>query len=130
MSSRLAIELGGGTGLARYHPGDWVRGHVRVQERCKSRALQVALHFRESSPDYDSVAARYEIPPLHEGDLEAGSSFEFAIQIPHDALPDLTSRHGSLWWEVEAKSDERGPDTRIQERIQVTRQAAATAGRA
>ena len=113
----LEIQLEGGDGP--YPPGDWVRGRVAVLGGAKSRALYVSLHFRERSVDYSSTPRSVEGPALNEGDLASGTSFPFAIQLPSDALPGVESAHGSLHWEVEAKSDERGFDTRVQRRFEV-----------
>ena len=113
----LEIQLDGGDGP--YKPGDWVRGRVAVLAGGKSRALNAELHFRERTSDYSEVGATFAIPPLHRGDLPSGTSYPFAIQLPADALPSLDWAHGSLSWEVVAKSDERGFDTVETRRIQV-----------
>ena len=55
----------------------------------------------------------------------AGQSHEFAIQIPADALPTFSSAHGELYWEVEARSDEFGIDTKESRVIDVTVERAA-----
>jgi len=59
------------------------------------------------------------------GELTAGQSHEFAIQIPADALPTFSSAHGELYWEVEARSDEFGIDTKESRVIDVTVERAA-----
>jgi hypothetical protein len=85
-----------------------------------SRSLSVSVHFRERTRDYSDTAASYGGTPVHEGDLTEGLRFKFAIELPPDALPSFSSANGELFYEVEAKSDERGPDTRETKRIEVT----------
>lgn len=92
-------------------PGDAVEGTVRVDEGGRSRRLSVALLYRERTHDYREVAREVPGPELHRGDLETGASFRFALRLPEDALPGIASPHGRLWWEVDVKSDELGPDT-------------------
>jgi hypothetical protein len=115
VSLALDLTLDG----ARYGPGDWVRGRVAVTEGGRSRALKVALHFRERTADYAAVARSEAIEPLHYGELASGQSFDFAIQLPPDALPNYSSANGALYWEVELKSDEPGFDTVLERQIEV-----------
>jgi hypothetical protein len=49
----------------------------------------------------------------------ARESFNYAVQLPADALPCHSSANGELYWEVEARSDELGPDTVAQQRLEV-----------
>ncbi len=56
---------------------------------------------------------------MHWGELSAGQAFDFAIQLPSDALPNYASSNGALYWEVEVKSDEPGFDTVLTELIYV-----------
>jgi hypothetical protein len=100
-------------------PGEAVEGTVRVVEGGGSRRLTVALLFRERTADYSEVAREVPGPELCAGDLEAGASFRFAIRLPDDALPPVSSPHGAIWWEVDAKSDELGPDTHVRRELQV-----------
>lgn len=113
----LEIQLDGGDGP--YRPGDWIRGRVAVLAGGKSRALNVTLQFRERTRDYQHVARTETLAPLHHGDLRSGTSYPFEVQLPLDAMPSLESEHGWLGWEVEARSDERGFDTRELRRIVV-----------
>lgn len=106
-----------------YRPGDWVRGRVGVLGGGTSRALKVALHFRERTADYSATARTEGAEPIHYGPLAAGESFDFAIQLPPDALPNYESANGALYWELEVKSDEPGFDTRLERRIDVTTSA-------
>lgn len=56
---------------------------------------------------------------LHAGDLETGASFPFAIALPADALPSYRSPNGELFWELDARSDERGVDTHGRVQVEV-----------
>jgi hypothetical protein len=103
----------------QFRPGDWVRGRVSVVEGGDSRALTVAVYFREKTHDYSATGATYGGAPVHQGELAAGTSFPFAIELPPDALPTYSSANGELFYEVEAKSDERGRDPRVRRGIEV-----------
>lgn len=106
-----------------FAPGERVAGTVLVTEGGGSRELVVALQFHEKSPDYEEVpVTRSE--SLHTGDVQAGQSLTFALELPADALPGFTSEHGELYWEVDVKSDEAGPDTHARRRIDVVVPAA------
>jgi hypothetical protein len=72
----------------RYTPGETIKGTILVREGGGSRAL------------------------------EAGTSFEFELALPPDALPSYKSRHGELYWELDVKSDESGRDTHERRRIE------------
>jgi hypothetical protein len=102
-----------------FKPGDWVRGRVRVVEGGSSRALSVDVRFRERTSDYSATPATYGETVLHEGELTAGASFPFAIQLPADCFPSFETLNGELYYEVHARSDERGPDTHAELRINV-----------
>jgi hypothetical protein len=104
----------------RYRPGETVSGSVLVVEGGASRTLEVALEFREEAEDgYDDTPRRVPGGELHAGDLAMGASYEFAVVLPDDALPTLKTKHGKLWWEVDAHSDERGRDTHERKAIEV-----------
>jgi hypothetical protein len=47
-----------------------------------------------------------------------GTSFEFELALPPDALPNYQSQHG-VYWDVNVKSDELGSDTWERYRINV-----------
>ena len=102
-----------------YAPGEWVRGRVEVQEGGHSRRLTVALLQRDRTSDYAGVVRTIAGPELHQGDLEAPASFEFAVQLPADAPPSYSDTFGAAYWEVDAKSDERGMDTHARAVIRV-----------
>jgi hypothetical protein len=94
-----------------FKPGDWVRGRVKVVEGGSSRALHVEVRFRERTSDYSATPAIYGRTQLHEGELTAGASFPFAIELPPDCYPSLQTSNAMLFYEVHAHSDERGLDT-------------------
>jgi hypothetical protein len=112
-----------------FQPGEWVRGHVAILEGGKSRDLKVIVRFREKTPDYSATVSELPSSDLHTGELTAGASYDFAVQIPAGALPTYSSPHGDLYWEVEARSDEFGIDTKESRVIDVNvERAKAPAG--
>lgn len=115
MSPRFQLQLD----RERYAPGDTVKGTILVTEGGSSRALEACLEYTEETADYSEVALSIPSGPLHEGDLTAGTSFEFELALPPDALPSYKSRHGELYWELDVKSDESGRDTHERRRIAV-----------
>jgi hypothetical protein len=115
MSPRLEVELERG----RYHPGDTVRGTIRVLEGGRSRGLDAVLEYREETEDYHEVVTSIPSGRLHDGDLAAGTSFEFELALPPDALPNCRSEHGRLYWSVDARSDELGRDIHARHRVDV-----------
>lgn len=119
MSPALDLTLDEPAG-GSFRPSGWVRGRVSVLESERSRSLKVSVHFRERTSDYSATAVSCGGEPVHVGDLVAGTSFEFAIQLPPDALPGYRSDHGELYWEVEARSDKPGRDTVVERRIEAT----------
>jgi hypothetical protein len=102
-----------------FKPGDWVRGSVRVVEGGNSRALSVSVRFRERTSDYSATPATYGESVLHQGELTAGATFPFAIQLPSDCVPSFETLNAELYYEVHAQSDERGRDTHAELRISV-----------
>jgi hypothetical protein len=115
MSPRFQLQLD----RERYAPGDPIKGSVLVVEGGRSRSLEVLLQYNEESPDYSEVAVSMSTGPLQEGDLTEGTSFDFELALPGDALPNYESRHGALYWEVDVRSDEAGRDTHERRRIDV-----------
>lgn len=116
MSLRLRVELE----QERFAPGEVVRGTVSVLVGGDSRALEVLLNYREhAGDDYQDIPVTLSSGTLCEGDLATGTSYPFEIPLPDDALPSFKSKHGELWWEVDARSDERGRDTHERRRIEV-----------
>ncbi len=104
--TQLTLELDRGA----VAPGEQVTGTVAAPEGGRSRAVTVALRFCERGGSFSAVATSSPAGVLHQGDLPAGWSAPFAIALPPDAPPGLRTPHGELWWEVEARSDELGPD--------------------
>jgi hypothetical protein len=115
VSPRLQLQLD----RDLYGPGETVSGAVSVLESGDSRSLEAFLEYKEETADYVEVAISIPSGRLHEGDLTTGTSFEFALALPPEALPSYESEHGELYWEVDAKSAEFGRDTRDRRRIEI-----------
>jgi hypothetical protein len=103
----------------QYTPGDTVKGTILVLEGGGSRSLEALLEYKEETADYLEVAISIPSGPLHEGDLTTGTSFEFELTLPPEALPNCKSKHGELYWEVDAKSNEAGRDTHDRRQLEV-----------
>jgi len=103
----------------RHRPGDSVAGTVVVREGGRSRSLEVLLLYVEETSDYLEIATTISSGRLHEGDLEPGASFRFELALPPEALPNFSSQHGQLYWQLDVKSDERGRDSHERRRIVV-----------
>jgi hypothetical protein len=117
MSPRFELQLD----RERYAPGDAIRGTVLVVEGGASRSLEALLEYKEETDDYLEVATSISSGPLQSGDLATGSSFDFELRLPEDALPNCRSPHGELYWELDVKSDEPGRDSHESRRIEVSR---------
>ncbi len=115
MSPRFQLQLD----RERYAPGDTVRGTVLVLEGGGSRSLEALLEYNEETADYQEVAISIPSGPLHQGDLTTGTSFEFELALPPDALPNYQSRHGELYWQLDVRSDEVARDTHERRRIAI-----------
>ncbi len=115
MSPSFNLQFDGGG----VKPGDTIAGTVVVTEGGRSRSLEVLLDFVEETDDYLEVAHSISTGHLHKGKLEAGMSFPFELTLPADALPEVRSRNGQLYWQVDAKSDELGRDSHERRRIVV-----------
>ena len=117
MSPRLDLHVD----REQYAPGETVTGNVTVAEGGRSRKVEVSLRYREQTDDeeYEHTAVTLPGGELHSGDLVEGSSYPFAIALPEEALPSYASAHGELYWELEARSDELGVDTRECRRVVV-----------
>ena len=115
MSVRLALELD----RSSFVPGGEVAGTVLVTRGGPSRKLEVFLLFRERTSDFEHVAVRVGSGPLAEGALVAETTHRFAIRLPPDALPGVATDHAELYWEVDAHSDQLGPDAHARQRIEV-----------
>jgi hypothetical protein len=115
VSPRFDVELD----RPSYSPGEVVKGSVLVTEGGDSRGLEAVLEYKEEVADYLEVATSISSGTLHSGDLVAGSSFQFELPVPQDALPNYRSEHGELYWELDVLSDEAGRDTHERRRIEV-----------
>jgi len=116
VSARLQLELD----RERYLPGETIKGRVLVLEGGGSESLEVLLEYNETAEDdYSAVAASFSSGPVHTGDLATGMSFDFELALPPDAFPNFRSRHGELYWHVDATSAELGRDTHERRRIEV-----------
>ena len=100
-------------------PGETVSGTVVVREGGRSRSLEVLLEFIEETDDYIEIPTSISTGHLHTGKLEAGMSFDFALTLPPDALPEVRSSNGQLYWRLDAKFDELGRDSHERRRIVV-----------
>lgn len=116
MSPRFELQLD----RESYAPGDAIRGTVLVVEGGGSRSLEALLEYKEETDDYLEVATSISSGPLQSGDLTTGSSFEFELTVPEDALPNYRSKHGELYWELDVKSNEPGRDTHERCRVEVS----------
>lgn len=116
MSPRFQLELE----RERYGAGDTVKGTITVVEGGGSRSLEARLEYNEETSDYSEVAVSIPSGALHEGDLTQGTSYQFELGVPQDALPNYRSEHGELYWQVDVVSDETGRDTHERRRIDVT----------
>jgi hypothetical protein len=114
VSPRFQLQLD----RERYAPGDTVRGTILVLEGGDSRSLEARLEYNEETDDYHEVAISIPSSALHEGELTTGTSFEFQLALPADALPNYRSRHGELYWQLDVKSDEVGRDTHERRRVE------------
>jgi hypothetical protein len=115
VSPRFQLQLD----RERCAPGETVRGTIQVREGGRSRSLEAMLQYKEETDDYLEVPNSISSGVLHEGDLATGTSFEFELLLPEDALPSYKSEHGELYWEVSVKSDEFGRDTYERRRIEI-----------
>lgn len=113
MSVDLVVEVAPGV----YGPGDRVPGAVVVLRGGKARKLVVSLVYRERSPDYTYAAIEASACTLHSGHLETGARFDFAVDMPADALPGQQLAHGETYWEVAARCDRRGWDVHASARL-------------
>lgn len=101
------------------NPGETVSGTLLVREGGRSRSLEVLLEFVEETDDYTEIATSISTGHLHTGKLETGMSFAFVLTLPPDALPEVRSSNGRLFWRLDAKSDEVGRDSHERVRIVV-----------
>jgi hypothetical protein len=103
----------------RYAPGDAIRGTIRVLDGGRSRSVEARLQYNEKTEDYAVAAISVSSGPLQTGDVAPGASFAFELALPADALPNYRGEHGELYWEIDVKSEELGPDSHERRRIDV-----------
>ena len=115
MSAELELHVQSGT----FVPGDTIEATVRVAEGGRARTLEAWLEYYEETDDLGGVASSISSGTLHEGDLVTGMTFNFALTLPADALPNYKSENGELYWEVHVRSDELGFDTHVRKRVLV-----------
>jgi hypothetical protein len=103
----------------RFAPGDRVRGRVTVLDS-GLQVIQVGLLFREESGGIEATASQVLADDFGDAlDLDEGATFDFEIELPADAAPTLSTRHGELFWEVVAKTDRVGEPQTAGERFEV-----------
>lgn len=105
--------------------GEELTGHVRVLEGGASRSLTLTMSFCERSPAFLTTPFS-ERGILFEGDLAGGQAVEFRYRLPDWARPGVKGKHGELFWQLEAVSDEPGFDTRCSRRFEVASPARAS----
>jgi hypothetical protein len=102
----------------RFAPGDAVRGSAAVTEGGGAGEIRVWLSFRERSGEYEAVARTLPGGSL-EADLVPGTAHGFAIELPSDAPASYISRHGALWWTVDAEVRGEAAGRAVRRRIEV-----------
>lgn len=102
----------------RFAPGDTVRGAATVTEGGGPGEIRVWLSFRERGGEHEAVRATLPGGSLRAG-LAPGTEYVFAIELPADALPSYISRHGALWWTVDAAVGEPASGAPVRRRIEV-----------
>lgn len=112
--SLLTVRLGLTLEGERFVAGEEVTGSVRVLEEGGSRAVKVALLFKERSPVFTDTARTIEGADLGDAKLPVGEERSFSVRLPEDALPGYRSEHGELYWEVEARAGRARESRRIE----------------
>lgn len=104
-----------------YRAGDTVAGTVEVLEAVAAKSLALALEYRDWTQDYAAIGRTVALDaPLHNGDLEAGMSFPFTVELPADAWPNHTGTFGSTSWGLHVHAVRTGPDVNVWLPIRVT----------
>ena len=93
-----------------YAPGDTVDGVLEVVEDVGHvRRLDAALKYVDRSPYFAEGVVHAAVEPLHEGPVEVGQRFPFALTLPADALPPWddpsTKAFGRLGWSLVIETD-------------------------
>jgi hypothetical protein len=103
----MALELR--LDSARVAAGESVRGTVTALGDEDVDSLEVLLRFRERSRLRSATAFEISTGPLARDDLNRGDRrLCFELRVPEDALPAYRTKHGELWWEVDAHHAGRG----------------------
>jgi hypothetical protein len=102
----------------RFAPGDTVRGSAAVAEGGGPGEIRVWLSFRERSGEYEAVTMTLPGGSL-EAKLAPGTAHGFAIALPPDAPASYISRHGALWWTVDASVGGEAAGGAVRRRIEV-----------
>lgn len=98
----------------RYVPGETVHGLVRVPDDSREARVHVTLTLRERSTEYEAVVETIPVEvPVAAGDDGPKRKRRFVIEIPPDALPTQRSRHGGLYWTVDAGEGEGSVGTSL-----------------
>ena len=113
--ARLEIEVE----HDRYSPGETVRGSVVPAQGGGAGEIEVSLNFHERSTRCDAVTISTAAHPVHAGELVAGNAYRFETPLPEDAPPSHTSKHGALWWTVDARIQDSEQDRVVSRRIEV-----------
>jgi len=93
-------ELGVNVEREPVAPGEAVQGSVTLGSDV-AEGVSVALRFRERSVDCEVVALELTDPEPRREPVGANVTYTFAIPLPTDALPSLSSPHGGLTWTLE-----------------------------
>jgi hypothetical protein len=102
----------------RVAPEEKIAGRINVVEGGPSRSVTLTISFYERSPGYEAIPFSTSAV-VHEGELVTGEAIDFDYLLPEGAPPSLNGKHGELYWELEATSDEPGLDTHVRRRIEV-----------
>jgi hypothetical protein len=102
----------------RFLAGETVRGSAAVVEGGGAGEIRVWLSFRERSGEYEAVRMTLPGGSLQD-QLGPGVAHGFAIALPADTPPSYISRHGALWWTVDAAVGEPASGAAVRRRIEV-----------
>ena len=98
---RLRIDLQ----RAQFAPGDRVAGEVVVLDGGRSRGATARLRFVERSLPFEAVARETDPVTIAAGELRSGDVLPFALRLPDDALPSVSTDLCSLLWELRVEVD-------------------------
>lgn len=106
--------------------GETVRGSAAVVEGGGPGEIRVWLSFRERSGESEAVTMTLPGGWLQD-ELGPGTAHGFAIELPPDAPPSYISRHGALWWTVDASVGAPASGEPARRRIEVGPRPTASA---